>query len=1224
MKLDIAIYLPGLPVNHKTLAEKSLGGSETAGLCMARELARLGHHITLCCNTDQPGQHAGITWLPLDQWQPYVRFSPLDVCIVQRIPEVLAHPTSAKVNILWMHDLAMRRNEAKLKGVLWNTDKIFVLSEFQKKQYQDTWQGIPDEQFYITRNGVDLSELDLGGDISRNRKCMVYAARPERGLDNLLGGILPKILAEEPGAELVLCTYDNQMQDLAWFYQQINQLAAQYGDRVKGAGHLTKRKLYRLMASAGVYVYPTPSPVAEHFAEVSPVHGDTIVETVSGPKRIADLVGQSGFHVYSRKASGALGVSLVKGVFCTRRDAEVITLRLRPGRGRNAQKESTLTLTPDHEVMLSDGTYCSAGRLRIGDSVMAVGAIDEKRNGYRVLRATGQQSLYGHRVVMESILGRPLATHETVHHRDLNEGNNEPDNLQVLTHSEHRKLHLETDSPERIADQNSRRSETSKTIWNTPEGRESRRHSALTRWGRKRAGENHVVVGIDYATPADVYCMEVEPDHNFIANGIVVHNCIAAMEAQVCGLPIVTSERGALPETIAPAAGYLVKGDPWSETYQNEFTAAVLDYMQDDAAWNEASHAGRTHGLELGWDHVAKDWTYQLERMIDARTPSNFTLARHLLRHSDIVPLTWLTRQCPSDESLAFARDALKAQYTWAECNNDVTQQAVNTPVPTNSPLEHTVPVRWGPLKAFLDVRPECTHILDYGCWVGGYSYAMKRECGRHVLGVDVSPAAVKAATDHKAECEGDGPGVLAFTVGSHAAPPRGGFTLLGQKPNCLVAMEILEHTLAPWVVVNDLESQLQPGSWVFLTVPFGPWEWASYDTEAVRAHLWHFHPTDLRRMFADKSDFQLQVIPAGLSPLSGEPLGFYNVTYRTNGKPTHAIDLAEHCAAQNPKQTVSASIIAGPGAYKTLHWCLDSLSNFADEIVIVDTGMELEGRRTAQQYQRWHRPVYIVPGSNPIEHGFETPRNESLPHCHGDLIFWIDTDEKLLDGEGLTKYLRPNLFHGYSLKQHHFAIDAQFPPDMPVRLFRNKLGIRWYGMLHEHPEHALNEGPGPVVIVGEANIAHVGYLAESGRRGRFQRNWPLLQRDIEKYPDRKLQKHFLMRDKMLIVGYMLQQNGAQVTPEIRQLCEEVIALYREHFLGKQQFLHIDSLQYYSQACQVLGRGIDVAWSIAAGKGGAQLSQTPQTYRFASAEDAETELKFRTAAAIHPYETAHW
>lgn len=59
--------------------------------------------------------------------------------------------------------------------------------------------------------------------------------------------------------------------------------------------------------------------------------------------------------------------------------------------------------------------------------------------------STGYRKQFGrheHRVVAEEKLGRLLRADEVVHHIDCNKRNNHPDNLMVLTQSEHAKLHM--------------------------------------------------------------------------------------------------------------------------------------------------------------------------------------------------------------------------------------------------------------------------------------------------------------------------------------------------------------------------------------------------------------------------------------------------------------------------------------------------------------------------------------------------------------------------------------------------------------------------------------------------------------------------------------------------------------------------------------------------------------------------------------------------------------
>jgi hypothetical protein len=64
---------------------------------------------------------------------------------------------------------------------------------------------------------------------------------------------------------------------------------------------------------------------------------------------------------------------------------------------------------------------------------------------YAVVRGHPRATKHGyvllHRVVMENELGRILEPHEVVHHKDENNKNNAPDNLEVHTHASHGSHH---------------------------------------------------------------------------------------------------------------------------------------------------------------------------------------------------------------------------------------------------------------------------------------------------------------------------------------------------------------------------------------------------------------------------------------------------------------------------------------------------------------------------------------------------------------------------------------------------------------------------------------------------------------------------------------------------------------------------------------------------------------------------------------------------------------
>ncbi len=89
-----------------------------------------------------------------------------------------------------------------------------------------------------------------------------------------------------------------------------------------------------------------------------------------------------------------------------------------------------------------------------------------------------------------------------VHHIDRDSSNNDPSNLQVLTHSEHFRLHAE-------------------------EGNTTNVHTRIA---------TEKVVSVELFGEEDTYDLEVEDDpHNFLANGFVVHNTGKTTIARVVG-----------------------------------------------------------------------------------------------------------------------------------------------------------------------------------------------------------------------------------------------------------------------------------------------------------------------------------------------------------------------------------------------------------------------------------------------------------------------------------------------------------------------------------------------------------------------------------------------------------------------------------------------------------------------------------------------------------------
>lgn len=963
--LDIAMIVPGLPFQGDSLDKHSLGGSETAGLEMARNLAKIGHKVMMFNNCKIQGDYDGVTYANIENFVSFTSTTPHDVTIVQRAPEIFGQRMTSKLNLLWQHDLALLRQADVFKSALWNIDRVLTVSNYMSEQYKEVY-GVPEELLWTTRNGIDISKFQISK--KRNKKQLVYGSRPERGLDVLLN-IFLKLIKKDPEYTLKLCTYDNFPEHMKPFYNKLLSVVEQYKDNITWVGSLNKAQLYDLYAESGLYVYPTPSPVMEEFVEVS---------------------------------------------------------------------------------------------------------------------------------------------------------------------------------------------------------------------------------------------------------------CISAMECMASGLPFLSSNRGALSETLHPDACVLLKGDPTSEEYQENFIEEIIRITTNEEVWQGMSDAGKANSKKNDWSSIAEEWTEGMNKIIRDNNSDANRLALHFMKHSDIIAAEKVVETMPECSDKVSLKRTL--QNNWSFKNNkkelevhyqlmgNITDQRLNEIKDwPEEQFDHTEEKRFMLIKQALEDDESLQRILSYGCGHGWQDIFLERQVGRKWVGVDIDPKAIERSEffrDKYSKVKEN----LTFVQGSDDVG------LANFEPfDCLIMSEVLEHCVDPGETIDKIEKWVKPGGTIILTVPYGPREYPDYDRIKHKNHLHELDIHSLREMFGNKPKMEILSVFETVITELGEPAGFYFIRYKADHKPVGQIDYERKLILQKPRQTVTATMIAGINSEETLEWCLKPLKHVADRILITDCGMSDDAKKIAEKHH-----AIIIEGASPLAIGFDAARNLALPYCTNDWILWVDSDEKLLQPERLNKYLRENIFQGYSIKQHHFAVDTYFKPDLPVRLFRNRpykdKNIQWFGSIHEHPEVEINEGPGQVIVLSDVHIAHVGYLIESGRKERFWRNRPLLRKSNEMYPDRILNKHFIMRDNMLLVSYEAQQNGNVITDTMKKLCEEVVELYREFFIAKGSYLGTDTIEYYSQACRILSIGIEVSFGVASSKSEMPNAEI-KSYRFANAEDLKKELYWKIDESISKFDS---
>jgi glycosyltransferase involved in cell wall biosynthesis len=88
--------------------------------------------------------------------------------------------------------------------------------------------------------------------------------------------------------------------------------------------------------------------------------------------------------------------------------------------------------------------------------------------------------------------------------------------------------------------------------------------------------------------------------------------CISAMESQAAGCVTVTSNLGALPNTIMDA-GLIIDGKPGHGKYNKQFVDAVSSLIKDESLWNKLSQNGLRRAEELfDYNKVAENFEQYL------------------------------------------------------------------------------------------------------------------------------------------------------------------------------------------------------------------------------------------------------------------------------------------------------------------------------------------------------------------------------------------------------------------------------------------------------------------------------------------------------------------------------------------------------------------------------------------------------------------------------------
>jgi glycosyltransferase involved in cell wall biosynthesis/2-polyprenyl-3-methyl-5-hydroxy-6-metoxy-1,4-benzoquinol methylase len=695
-------------------------------------------------------------------------------------------------------------------------------------------------------------------------------------------------------------------------------------------------------------------------------------------------------------------------------------------------------------------------------------------------------------------------------------------------------------------------------------------------------------------------------------------SCITAMECMHAGLPMLTSAVGALPETceLVDAGVELIPLTYEGKADENAFVDVIRDMIYEPGQKTLAGYkAAQLKAANFKtWVKAVDHLDNVINEAFSRRHCSDTTAMRHSIEHSDIAFAQWLSPTTHNpindrtadelDELYEFANDPLDFSNHYATHQTEYYDKFEDKVIGEDV----TSTTRFRGVSALMvrhvSKRGGACRVLDYGCAHGHYLIPLAKMFPKcKFSGVDVSSRAIGAAMKW-VEKEGlinieqlvIGAQDL-LTSKSSLTPVVGGKgesmdALTGERLksgprdlfDIIVAGEVLEHVLDPYALLEGFRSVLKPGGVIIITTPIGRWEWTGTENfRKAREHLHHFERQDIIDICAG-NEHDIMCAPAGQDK-TGDILGSWVWAV----EPTVEFGTVDYNLKRKflaPRQTVSACLIVKDGE-KTLRRCIESFVDWVDEIVVgidpTTTDRTREVLEHLAQDYKW-KPFTVFDGLEALKDGFDEARNLTVKRASCDWVLWCDDDEEIQQPWNMWKYLRPSQHKAIGFPQVHYSTN---PPtvlttDFPFRLFRRDVGVKFYGVVHEHPETEVGKSIPNATLRHDVQFLHSGYVDEETRRERFRRNLPLLHKDREKFPDRGLNRYLMLRDIAQGLAFELEQTGGNVLEGQPDRAQLGIKLFEE-MLDKNDPVRslIEALKYYTHCVQVTGTGFDVKLSMA-------------------------------------------
>jgi tetratricopeptide (TPR) repeat protein len=245
----------------------------------------------------------------------------------------------------------------------------------------------------------------------------------------------------------------------------------------------------------------------------------------------------------------------------------------------------------------------------------------------------------------------------------------------------------------------------------------------------------------------------------------------------------------------------------------------------------------------------------------------------------------------------------------------------------------------------------------------------------------------------------------------------------------------------------------------------------------------------------------------------------------------------------------------------KNLAACLESVADFATEIIIVDTGST---DRTVDLARAWGATVKHFDWID----DFAAARNESIKDATGDWIFWMDADDRLSPDNlnRLKQAAASDEADGYicGINCRAKTLDQVETKVSHLRLFRNRTQIRFENPLHEDATPSA-ERQGLILAFTNIEIDHIGYaIDQHGLRAKARRNQVIIEKQLQQEPSSLRWRFYLAVNQ-----YTLEEWAAAVKNFEAVLADPPPYFALEDQLYQAQALLISAYNALSQPLQV-------------------------------------------------------